>query len=97
MRIVQADKLVRVDTGFFIPYNRYVVSDFECDQLIEATPNTHWRWSSFNALERRYGGQDLSGKKVCVYRHTAWGDQLIVSAVPAELERRIEVLEKRLL
>jgi len=88
MRIVQADKLVRVDTGFFIPYNRYVVSDFECDQLIEATPNTHWRWSSFNALERRYGGQDLSGKKVCVYRHTAWGDQLIVSAVPAELKRR---------
>jgi ADP-heptose:LPS heptosyltransferase len=44
--------------------------------------HTKWTVSSFNAWERRYGGQDLNGKRVCIYRHAAYGDQLMVSAIP---------------
>jgi len=54
--------------------------------LIEFARNTEWTKSSFNPYEHRYGGQDLNGKKVCIYRHTAYGDQLMVSAVPYYLK-----------
>jgi ADP-heptose:LPS heptosyltransferase len=95
MRVMEVDKLVRVLNGGFCyrPFNRYVVSDFECENIVTKVDpmfggHTNVRWSSFNAHERRYGGQDLNGKKVCIYRHNAWGDQLIISAVPMELKKR---------
>jgi ADP-heptose:LPS heptosyltransferase len=88
MQIVTPNKVVITDYAYFKPYTRYVVTDWEGQMLISKTPTTQWRWSSFNSYERKYFGQDLNGKKVVVYRHDAWGDQLIASSVPAELVRR---------
>lgn len=92
MRIVRPDHLV-VTSGnaygskiCYKPHTRYVVSDFEHLYLMDHTPNTRWAWSSFNSYERRYGGQDLNGKRLLLYRHTAWGDQLMVSAIPRYLK-----------
>jgi ADP-heptose:LPS heptosyltransferase len=82
------NQLVKTDFAYFLPFNRYVVSEHEFHVLTEHTPNTNWEWSSFNSYERRYGGQDLNGKTVCIYRHSAFGDQLMVSAVPHYLKAR---------
>lgn len=68
------------------PFARYIVSDYECMVLTEHTPQTQWHLSSFNPYERRYGGQDLNGKRVCIYRHTAFGDQLMISCLPRYLK-----------
>jgi len=68
------------------PFTRYIVSDYESLILAEQARFTEWTRSSFNPYERRYGGQDLNGKRVCIYRHTAYGDQLMISAVPYYLK-----------
>jgi len=73
-------------TVTYKPFCRYIVSDYEAMYLTEYTRNTEWTKSSFNPYERRYGGQDLNGKKVCIYRHTAYGDQLMISSVPYYLK-----------
>jgi len=86
MRIITPDKLVKTEGFFFKPLSRYIISDYELDYLIRGAPHTNFKWSSFNAHERRYDGSDINGKKVCIYRHNAWGDQLIVSAVPRYLK-----------
>lgn len=88
MKIVQPDKLVKTDDYYLKPKCRYVVSDYELDILLTFTSQTNWNWSSFNAYERRYGGQSLNGKSLCIYRHNAWGDQLIASAVPRWLKTK---------
>ena len=86
MRIVQADKLIQINDYFYKPHERYIVSDYELDLLLRGAPRTKWAWSAFNSWERRYAGQDLNGKSVIIYRHNAWGDQLIASAVPRYLK-----------
>ena len=88
MKVVSPNQLVKTDTYWLKPFDRYVVSDHEFVTLTDRTPNTRWEFSSFNSYERRYGGQDLNGKNVCIYRHSAHGDQLIVSAVPRYLKSR---------
>lgn len=82
MRIMMPDKLLKTSTHFFKPFNRYVVSDYELDEVLVQAPKTQVRWSSFNSYERRCPGTDLNGKMICVYRHNAFGDQLIASALP---------------
>mgnify|MGYP001376760107 CR=1 FL=1 len=86
MRIARADQLIKTDCFYIKPHVRYVMSDYEVDVLMMSTPKTTWNWSVFNSYERRYGGQDLNGKKVIIYRHNAYGDQLIASAVPRYLK-----------
>jgi len=88
MRIISPDQLVVTDVSQLKPYDRYVVADCEFDTLKDRTPHTNWEWSSFNSYERRYGGQDLNGKRVCIYRHSAFGDQLMVSALPRYLKAK---------
>jgi ADP-heptose:LPS heptosyltransferase len=86
VKIVMADKPVWVGEACLRPYCRYIVSDWEAMHFMNHSRHTQWQMSSFNAWERRYGGQDLKGKKVCIYRHSAWGDQLMVSAIPVYLK-----------
>lgn len=88
MKIISPDQLVITDVSQLKPFDRYVVADCEFDTLRDRTPRTNWTWSSFNSYERRYGGQDLNGKKICIYRHSAFGDQLMVSALPHYLKSR---------
>lgn len=86
MRIFHADRLLKTGTHYYKPFTRYICSDMELDEIAMQTSMTHIEWSAFNSYERRYGGQDLNGKKVCIYRHNAWGDQLMVSALPRYLK-----------
>jgi len=90
MRIVRQNNLLIAsaeDQGlFYKPHNRYVVSNYELDELMAKSPRTVFNWSNFTPYEKRYAGQDLNGKRVCIYRHSAWGDQLIVSALPHYLK-----------
>lgn len=86
MKIIMADKPVWIGEACLRPMCRYVVSDWEAMYYLHNTSHTKWTMSSFNAWERRYGGQDLNGKRVCMYRHAAWGDQLMVSAIPHYLK-----------
>lgn len=86
MRVVSGNRLLKTPDSYFRPHCRYVVSDYELDELINQSPSTQFRWSSLNSYERRYSGQDLNGKRVVVYRHNACGDQLIASAVPRYLK-----------
>lgn len=98
MRVLWANKVVINDiSGFprtylegayYRPFCRYVTSDWEAEMLISNSGKDRWHWSAFTPYEKRYGGQDLNGKTVVIYRHNAIGDQLIVSSVPAELKRR---------
>ena len=83
MRVVHTNSLIKTQYGYYRPYVRYIVSDFEWENwVMKKGPGTDLHWSSFNSFERRYGGQDLSGKKLLVYRHNAFGDQLMISALP---------------
>ena len=88
MRIICPNRPVFADNFVYKPFCRYIVSDYEAAFLVQNTPSTEWTHSSFNSYERRYGGQDLTGKKVCIYRHTAYGDQLMASAVPRYLKTK---------
>ena len=90
MWIVRQNNLLLTSMGdnaiWYKPNNRYVVSNYELDELMYRSPKTVFNWSNFAPYERRYGGQDLNGKTVCIYRHSAWGDQLIASALPRYLK-----------
>jgi ADP-heptose:LPS heptosyltransferase len=41
--------------------------------------------SGFNSYERRYAGQPLAGRRLAIYRHAAFGDQLMVTSVACHL------------
>lgn len=90
MQIISPNKPVFATTKgvtvTYKPFCRYIVSDYEAMYLTQFAVSTKWSRSAFNSYEHRYGGQDLNGKKVCIYRHTAYGDQLMVSAVPYYLK-----------
>jgi ADP-heptose:LPS heptosyltransferase len=81
--------MFKTSLGYFNPCTRYIVADFEWEIFtLKKDENTDLHWSSFNSYERRYGGQDLNGKKLIIYRHNAWGDQLIASALAKYIKHR---------
>lgn len=90
MQIISPNTPVMTDMQghalLYHPYARYIVSDYECMVLTDHTPQTKWSISSFNPYERRYAGQNLDGKRVAIYRHTAFGDQLMISCLPRYLK-----------
>lgn len=86
MKVISCDRPVFAPKHCYKPFVRYITSDYEANYLLNNTPITNWTCSSFNPYEHRYGGQDLNGKKVAIYRHTAYGDQLMISAVPRYLK-----------
>ena len=96
MKIVRANRLVVTNEEDFYshqricykPFDRYVVTDWETVFLKDNTVDTHWTWSSFNSYNRPYHGQDLNGRRVMIFRHTAFGDQLMVSAIPRYIKAR---------
>jgi len=86
MKIMQLERLTKTKNYFFKPKTRYVVSDSELDTILCGVYKNEVKWSHLASFERRYGGQDLNGKSVIIYRHNAWGDQLIASALPRYLK-----------
>lgn len=69
----------------FSPRTRYVLSESLYDKLVKQIAEKHpaqtFTWSSVNSYERRYGGQDANGRRIIIYRETAYGDALIVTGL----------------
>lgn len=90
MKIVTLDGLVCLNKLYLRPHVSYVLSDSEAiplyqrQLLIHGEQNIlrHCRMTSIQSYERRYGGQDANGKTIALYRHYAYGDSLIASAIP---------------
>jgi len=73
------------------PFARYVVTISQGDAIIDALRSNDLKpveASNFNSYERRYSGHDLNAKTLCIYRHAAFGDQLMTTAIPAYLKTR---------
>lgn len=81
MKIISIEEMVRVDSVSLFPMVRYVLPDDVARSLVGEVmkKNVGYTISSFNAFERRYSGQEKG--RLAFFRHTAWGDQLMASAV----------------
>ena len=83
---MRLERLTKTKNWYYKPYVRYVLSDNELDTIICSVYKNEVNFSHFASFEKRYGGQDLNGKSVLIYRHNAWGDQLMASALPRYLK-----------
>lgn len=74
--------MVRVDKAVLMPFARYVVPDDVARSVGSklSEKNVEFTCSCFNPYERRFGGQ-IGGGKIAFFRHSAWGDQLMATAV----------------
>jgi ADP-heptose:LPS heptosyltransferase len=83
MKLISSPELVKIDKIMMAPFARYVVPDDVAKniavKLTEA--KVDYTCSSFHPYEKRYGGQEARGKKLAFFRHNAWGDQLMATAV----------------
>lgn len=76
---------------FIQPLTRYVMSDSMYNKIMQQLAESYDKagkthdfgngWSSFNSYERRYGGQDLNGRRLAIYRESGFGDNMIVSGL----------------
>lgn len=94
MQVLTTNKLVRLAglKAILRPGTRYVISDQEAQIYLNIENQrrrtgrqdifTDFRVTAFNSYERRYDGSDINGKNLAIYRHNAWGDSLMASAVP---------------
>lgn len=91
MVILKTSRTVAVhDTMTLWPFTRYVVPDSIGHQAIEFLrgKQTAVEASSFNSYERRFSGSAKEGQSVLLYRHDAYGDQLMATAIPSIIMRR---------
>jgi ADP-heptose:LPS heptosyltransferase len=82
------------DSGWqLIPRTRFVMSGgffYRVLKSMEAAgvPDPYNRPTCFNNYERRYGGHDLNGKTIAIFRESGLGDHLIVTALCGYLRWR---------
>jgi len=87
-RILSTPQSMRMDGMVFMPYVRYVLPAGPAQTFVTSLraqkhePHTMSVWNSYH---RPYAGQPLNGKRIAIYRHAAFGDQLMVTAVAARL------------
>ncbi len=75
----------------FSPRCRYVISDSLFRRMVEdmekqGKTDSVASWSCFNSYERRYGGQDLNGRRLAIYRENGFGDSLMVTGLAGYLK-----------
>lgn len=90
--VVFASPVSVVDEGVALsPHARYVLPISQAGKIESALkqrgmfPSEN---SNFNSYERRYCGQDLNASSILIYRHMAFGDQLILTGLTAYLRSR---------
>jgi ADP-heptose:LPS heptosyltransferase len=88
MKVMSSPELVRVDKIMMAPFARYVVPDDVARNIATKLTESKitFTCSSFNSFEKRYGGQAGKGKNLAFFRHSAWGDQLMATAVVNTLQ-----------
>lgn len=86
MKIWHSELMLATKDEVFVPFDRYVIPEslareFE-RQVLEKNPLVNYTMSDFNSYERRYAGQPLRrGDSLLIYRHGAFGDTLMSTAV----------------
>lgn len=88
-RILSSTEGVSIGAGMLLrPFLRYVLpaGPAQSYALQLQKQGIDYTMSVFNAYQRPYGGVDLNGKRLAFYRHTAFGDQLMATAVPVYLK-----------
>lgn len=93
MQIFHSEHGLTTRDAIFLPYDRYVVPESIGraveEALLSKHPDANYTLSSFNSYERRYSGQHLKrGESLLVYRHGAYGDTLMTTAVMEAIRRR---------
>jgi ADP-heptose:LPS heptosyltransferase len=93
MQIFSSEHGLTTQECFFLPYCRYVVPESVGRSLesglLAKHPDAHYTLSNFNSYERRYAGQPMKrGESLLVYRHGAFGDTLMTTAVIAQIRKR---------
>lgn len=84
MLIAAFDKFVSAASMMYMPRCRYVLSEnihYKLTKAVEKDGGRAVTTSNFNPYLKHYGGTDLNGKTILINRHTAFGDQLIVTAL----------------
>jgi len=62
------------------PLDRSCVPNEMGRMLVGAAPDKV-KWSTFDSWEKRYSGQDLNGKSICIMRYAGIGDLLHITAL----------------
>lgn len=95
MKILRTKGAVELADGIrLLPFARYVLPDGVADAVrseLVAQLNSGEcgvTVSHFNSHVRHYAGQDLAGNALMIYRHAAFGDTLIATALVAYLRHR---------
>lgn len=87
MVIVSYDQFADMAGWQFLPRTRYVMGEtlFRRIQKSMAEANEGrdpvLTWSVANSYERRYSGQDANGRRIAIYRESAFGDAMIVTGL----------------
>lgn len=86
-RVLAGTEGVRIADMVLQPFVRYVLPAGPAQAYAKAMTASAAKFSMsvFNAYARPYGGSDLNGKRLALYRHAAFGDQLMVTSVPVYL------------
>lgn len=89
-KILSAPDRVQVGKNLVMqPFVRYVLPAGPASAFTRAMLERSMEYtaSCFNSFCRPYGGTDLNGKRLAFYRHAAFGDQLMATAVAVYLKR----------
>ncbi len=89
-KILSASDRVVIGRDFVMqPFVRYVLPAGPASAFTRAMLERSMAYtgSSFNSYYRPYGGADLNGKRLAFYRHAAFGDQLMATAVAVYLTK----------
>jgi hypothetical protein len=89
-RVITLPVKLKVGEMDFLPEVRYVVPAGIASRINYAlvVKQISFRQSSFNSFLRPYGGADLNGKRLAVFRHSAFGDQLMTTSVVGYLKNK---------
>ena len=86
MVIVRLNRMVEIGDQRLIPGCRYVVPDAEARNLHDGlAPDDVYSVSGWNSYNRP---PSADSRRIVVYRHSAWGDQLMTTAIVKLLKDR---------
>lgn len=89
-RVMSSTEPAQMDGMTFAPFTRYVLPAGPAQTLGGAlkAKNALHSMSIWNSYHRPFAGQELNGKRLAIYRHAAYGDQLMVTGIAAYIAHR---------
>lgn len=89
-RVISSTEPITMDGMTFAPFTRYVVPAGPAQTLGRGLveKSAMHSMSVWNSFHRPFAGQAINGKRLAIYRHAAFGDQLMVTGVAAYIASR---------